>query len=211
MIERVACFIDGFNLYHSLDDLKKPHLKWVDLWALAEVFISRNSQRLDTVYYFSAFADWMPDKQRRHQAYVDALIARGITPIIAAFKNKSRYCPSCKSKWTGHEEKETDVNIAVTMLSGAYRNEYDHAFLVSRDSDITPAIRILRADFPKKEITVIAPPNRGHSNELLQIVPPPKKAKIRLAHIERCLLAEVVFDAGGNVAGRRPREYAPPK
>jgi hypothetical protein len=32
---RVACYIDGFNFYHALDDLAKPHLKWVDLWALS--------------------------------------------------------------------------------------------------------------------------------------------------------------------------------
>jgi hypothetical protein len=33
---RVACYLDGFNLYHAIDDLQKPHLKWVDLEALAQ-------------------------------------------------------------------------------------------------------------------------------------------------------------------------------
>ena len=27
---RVACYIDGFNLYHAIDDLDKPHLKWLE-------------------------------------------------------------------------------------------------------------------------------------------------------------------------------------
>ena len=36
MAKRVACYVDGFNLYHAIDDLRKPHLKWVNLWALAE-------------------------------------------------------------------------------------------------------------------------------------------------------------------------------
>jgi uncharacterized LabA/DUF88 family protein len=210
MVERVACFIDGFNLYHALRDLQKPHLKWVDLWALAEVFIARRSQRLQTVYYFSAYADWMPDKERRHRIYVNALVAKGVIPVMAQFKDKDRRCPQCGHQWTGHEEKETDVNIAIAMLNGVYRNEYDHAFVVTRDSDITPAIRMLRAYFPTKGVTVIAPPNRGHSNELLQITPPPLKAKIRVVQIERCLLGPVVYDAGGNIAAHRPAEYAPP-
>jgi hypothetical protein len=35
-VMRVACYLDGFNLYHAIDDLQKPHLKWVDLEALAQ-------------------------------------------------------------------------------------------------------------------------------------------------------------------------------
>lgn len=37
--ERVICYIDGFNLYHAIRDLKQPYLKWVNLWTLASVFI----------------------------------------------------------------------------------------------------------------------------------------------------------------------------
>ncbi len=51
-VERVRCYIDGFNLYHAIQDLGKPHLKWVDLMALGEVFLMRRSQRLDAVFYF---------------------------------------------------------------------------------------------------------------------------------------------------------------
>ena len=54
---------------------------------------------------------------------------------MASFKAKDRKCSECGHVRKGHEEKETDVNIAVAMLNGAYHNEYDHAYLVSRDSD----------------------------------------------------------------------------
>ena len=165
--QRVVCFIDGFNLYHSIDDLRDDHLKWVDLWALSEVFIKKTSQRLEDVYYFSAYADWLPASARRHRRYVKALIARGVTPILSKFKDKDRKCPSCGHRWKGHEEKETDVNIALALINGAYRNEYDHAFVMTRDSDIAPAVRMVRALFPDKDVTIIAPPNRGHSSEIL--------------------------------------------
>ncbi len=208
--ERVVCFVDGFNLYHSIDDLSRPHLKWVDLWSLSEVFIRPKTQQLVRVYYFTAYALWMPDKVRRHRAYIAALRARGVIPILAKFKNKDRKCPKCSHRWIGHEEKETDVNLALAMLNGAYRNEYDHAFLITRDSDITPALRLVRETFPRKGITAIAPPRRGHSNELLAIVPPLEKAKIQEVHLERCLLPAVLQDAGGNIVARRPAEYDPP-
>ena len=81
---------------------------------------------------------------------------------------------------------------------------------MTRDSDIAPAVRMVRALFPDKDVTIIAPPNRGHSSEILAAQPPPLKAKLRRRHIERCLLPELVQDAGGNVAAQRPAIYNPP-
>ncbi|MFO1241201.1 MAG: hypothetical protein U1E64_12690 [Sphingomonadaceae bacterium] len=28
-MRRVIVYIDGFNLYHAIDDLGQPHLKWL--------------------------------------------------------------------------------------------------------------------------------------------------------------------------------------
>ena len=69
---RVITYIDGFNLYHSIHDLKDPTLKWVDLWALSQNII-RDYQTLEAVKYFSAYATWRPNALRRHQAYIQAL------------------------------------------------------------------------------------------------------------------------------------------
>lgn len=207
-VERVRCYIDGFNLYHAIQDLRKPHLKWVDLMALGEVFLMRRSQRLDAVFYFSAYAEWWPERAKRHRAYVAALAARGVHCIMGHFKKKDRSCPRCHHSWTGHEEKETDVNIALAMLNHAYKNEFDHAFLFSRDSDIAPAVRMVRAEFPRKKVTIVAPPNKGHSTELIAAAT--AKAKLREDHISRCLLPKEVYDAGGNIVAIRPVEYDPP-
>ena len=103
------------------------------------------------------------------------------------------------------EEKETDVNIALAMLNLAYQDKYDHAFLISNDSDLAPAIRMVRRNFPDKRITTIVPPQYFHSNELIQASS--EKAKITVEHLKRCLLPPVVYDAGGNIVVSRPREY----
>lgn len=206
--QRVVCFIDGFNIYHAIDGLKQPHLKWVNLRSLASVFISPKSQVLGEVYYFSAYAEWLPDSKKRHMQYVKALAASGVIPVMGKFKVKDRKCIKCSAKWIGHEEKESDVNIALHMLSLAHKNAYDHAFLISNDSDLAPAIRMVLSDFPQKQVTSIVPPHYRHSNELLQASS--KKAKIQVAHLERCLFPQAIYDSSGNVITTRPIKYVPP-
>lgn len=208
MKERVVCFIDGFNLYHAIAKLKAPHLKWVNLYSLSSVFVRPQSQYLVDVHYFSAYADWLPQQKSRHIQYVKALMASKVSPVMGKFKIKDRNCPSCHHRWNGHEEKETDVNIALALLDLAYKDKYDHAFLVSNDSDLTPAINMVRGNFPNKKITTIVPPHYTHSNELIKASS--EKAKITIPHLERCLLPTIIYDAGGNIIATRPVEYNPP-
>src|SRR5258708_27765230 len=98
--QRVICFIDGFNLYHAIDKLKTPYLKWVSYWALASVFIRPKTQHLVNVYYFSAYADWLPDSKQRHSQYIKALIATGVNPVMGKFKAKDKKCPKCSHSGT---------------------------------------------------------------------------------------------------------------
>ncbi len=82
-------------------------------------------------------------------------------------------------------EKMTDVNIAVEMLSDVYQDLFDVAFLVSADSDLTAPIQAIKNLFPEKRVIVAFPPQR-HSTQLQ-----------RLAHgflqIGRANLAKSVF------------------
>ena len=88
--ERVAAYYDGFNLYHAIDDLQQPHLKWVDLQKLARQIIRPQSQQIVAVRYFSAPANHysntpLYEKLLRHREYVRALEAN-----LAAEKTKLR-------------------------------------------------------------------------------------------------------------------------
>lgn len=206
--ERISCFIDGFNLYHALRELRKPHLKWLDLSKLMEhLFSQHKSQIITKIYFFSAYPTWKKDSYERHRKYVSALSATGVIPILGKFKNKDRKCPNCHYKWKGHEEKESDVNIALALLNEAYRDRYDHAAVISRDSDLAPAIRMVLRNFSGKKVTIISPFNLRHSSELLQSATNYKTIKLRL--IETSLFPEEVYDAGGNLVVCRPKEYTP--
>jgi hypothetical protein len=74
---KVACYVDGFNLYHAINDLNKPHLKWLNLWALAES-LCRPGETLVKVAYFSAYATWLPAQYARHRKFVTALTHVGV-------------------------------------------------------------------------------------------------------------------------------------
>jgi hypothetical protein len=77
--KKVAVYIDGFNLYHGIKNLNKPHLKWLNLRSLADKFIDPKSEAIAKVYYFSAIATFMPkDTVLRHSTYIEALETFGI-------------------------------------------------------------------------------------------------------------------------------------
>jgi len=206
--QRVISFIDGFNLYHAISNLHRPELKWVDLKALSKVFLKSYSEELSQIFYFSAYAEHVnKQKQECQKKYIRALELRGVIPILGQFKMKNRKCPACDHRWFGHEEKETDVNIALFLLNLAYEDRFDRALVVSNDSDLAPAIRMVRKFFPEKRITTVSPPGLYHSRELMQVSS--DKTKIREEHLERCLLPPVVADPSGLVSISRPHEYMP--
>jgi len=62
-------------------------------------------------------------------------------------------------------EKGSDANLAVHVVSDAWRNIYDCAVIVSGDSDLAEAIRLVKGYHPKKVVGVIAPGKTGMSKE----------------------------------------------
>lgn len=207
---RASAFIDGFNLYHAIRDLGQAHLKWVNLRALCQQFAPAAQFHLTNIYYFSAYATWKKGPYRRHREYVKALRAVGVTPVLANFKEKDRSCFACGNEWKDHEEKETDVSIAVYLLVGAFRDLYDRALLISNDSDLSPAVRMVRKEFPQKQIRIITPVGRSHSLDLEEAVGGLKYfTHMKPIHVERCLLPQQILNAAGDVVATRPAEYDP--
>jgi uncharacterized LabA/DUF88 family protein len=201
----VCFYIDGFNLYHALLKFKDDKVKWLDLELLCHRIVAPKTELIEKIYYFSALADWLPDPMSRHVEYVRALTARKVICVMGHFKKKDRECHNCHSTWTAHEEKETDVSIGITLLNDAYKNRFERAYLVTRDSDLMPAVQMVRAEFPKKEIVAVAPPLVGHSNDLIAVCN--AKRKISPTQVRDCLLPKKVLNPDGSVAATRPAKY----
>ena len=67
------------------------------------------------------------------------------------------------------EEKRTDVNIALQMLDDTYSDRCDRLIVVSGDSDLVPAVDMVKTLFPEKTVIVYVPARnrqRGAAAEL---------------------------------------------
>lgn len=166
-MSRVISYIDGFNLYFGLKNKGWKRYYWLDLPGLCERFL-RPEQQLERTHYFtSRIRDngRNTTDQKRQSTYIDALRSRGVKVHEGHYLEKKRQCRQCKCTWADYEEKMTDVNIAVQLLSDAFDDAFDTAFLVSGDSDLTTPIERVLARFPQKQIVVLFPPDR-HSSQL---------------------------------------------
>lgn len=132
--ERVAAYIDGFNLYFGIRERGRRHL-WLDLERLVRSLLKPH-QQLVAVRYFTARVRNDPPAEQRQQTYLNALAAHSSMLDIrqGRFQQKSKTCYSCNSSWYEYEEKETDVSLSVTLLEDGVSQLYDTALIISADS-----------------------------------------------------------------------------
>jgi len=192
---RVVAFIDGFNLYHSLENNGLTRFKWLNYRALAEKFIAPSVEDLTEVFYFTALAKWDTAKMDRHKLYMRALRWARVTPVLGNFKTVERKCRArCKLTYSTFEEKESDVNVAIHLVKMGLQDEYDKALLFSADSDLIPAINMVQQTMPHKTIKVVFP--FGRVSEHIRTVCLGDTARVKVKHLETSLLPDpLVLDA----------------
>ncbi len=147
--------VDGFNFYHSIKSLPKEY-RWISYTSYCKHFL-RKKDTLSEVVLFTAEAAWLPDQVTRHRALIEANKLYGVKVVLGKFKEKQNFCPICKCHVTHHEEKYTDVNIALYAYRSAAKDGIDQIYLVTGDTDLVPAINAIKEDFPQKRIGVIFP------------------------------------------------------
>jgi len=201
----IGLYIDGFNMYHALDGLNKPHLKWLDLWALAER-LATNDEQVVRVVYCSAYRTDDVSKMLRHRAYIKALTATGVECLLGHFINETRDCRKCGHQWSAPTEKQGDVSLALAVIDDAHRNVVDRAYLLTGDSDQAATIKLYLNRYPDRQIISVAPPGRYHHAMLRDLAS--RSVKIEPSELELCLLPALAGPPGA--PARRPPEYAPP-
>lgn len=153
-----SVYVDGFNLYYG--SLKHSKYKWLDIHKFCHNLLPRN--KINKIKYFSARVTPRNNdlyKPVRQQIYWRALnTTPDFTIIEGSFISKPIRLPLVNSLGSKKptivevmktEEKGSDVNLAVHLLNDAYKNEFDVAVVISNDSDLLEAIKIVRYDLHK--------------------------------------------------------------
>jgi len=163
-MSRYCFYIDGFNVYYALQEPAYRKYKWLNYRKLAEN-VASSKDIIAGIFYFTAIVRWKQDNARRHKNYITALRWAGVETIEGRFQDKTVCCHRCGQWYKTHEEKRTDVNIALRILCDAIDNKYDKALIISADSDLIPAIQTVHRYAPDKKIGVMFPIGRN-SNDL---------------------------------------------
>jgi uncharacterized LabA/DUF88 family protein len=133
MNDRVAIFIDGSNLYHSLkNNFGRSNLNYSEFAAKLA-----GSRWLLRTYYYNILQDqaqW-PEGHREQQEFLDVLRRMPYLEVRLGTTKVSQGVAV---------ERGIDIMVATDILNLAWRNAYDIAILVSGDSDFAYALQAVK-------------------------------------------------------------------
>jgi uncharacterized LabA/DUF88 family protein len=166
---RANVYVDGFNLYYGA--LRGSPHRWLNL---ERYFVAlRQADDVHRIHYFTARVSPVSSTQ---DTYLRALMTLPRVNIIEGkFKNREIRCRVSACTHAGSRtvivptEKRTDVNIALQMLDDAYQERCDTLVVVSGDSDLVPALEMVKSRCSNKRLVVYVPtrdPRRGAAAEL---------------------------------------------
>lgn len=201
----VIAYVDGFNLYHGLHDKYRRRYLWLDLEHLVQRL--RPGDRVIAVRYFTALVRDDPPALARQRTYLDALSVHcgsSVEIVLGRYQSKTVSCRQCGSTWASYEEKETDVNIAVSIVADAAAAASDLALIISADSDLCPAIRTARSLNPRRGMIAAFPPRRS-SFEIRSLIR--GAFTVAAADLRNSLLPETVSDPATGHVFKRPGKW----
>ena len=162
-VQRVAAYIDGFNLFYGLRDKGWQRYYWLDLGQLIGRLLRPGDQLVAIRYFTSRVVPEPrdPDKPNRQKTYLEALATvSSLTTHYGYFLPKQKSCRQCGAIGRSFEEKMTDVNIAVSLLADAQDGIFDKAMVISGDSDLSAPIEEVQRRYTGKQVVVAFPPDR---------------------------------------------------
>lgn len=177
MVRKTAAYIDGYNLYYGC--LRGTSFKWLDVVALFERLLHAQdpAATLEQVRYFTApalgrFATHGDASVLAQQDYHRALQSLYPGRLTMTFGNHSidrsgtwlpeyvagqPYNRQRRVQVWKIEEKQTDVNLALSMYRDAASGSYRQLVVCTNDSDLAPALQAIREDFPAMRLGVVTP------------------------------------------------------
>ncbi len=131
---RVVVFIDGSNLYHSLEE----NCRRADLDFELFAYKLAGGRPLFRTYYYNIAqdADRKPDQHKEQQKFLASLYAVPRMELRLGTQ---------KMRGDQFVEKGVDIMLATDLLRYAWEDMYDVAILVSGDADFTYAVSTVKS------------------------------------------------------------------
>lgn len=155
-------YVDGFNVYYGL--VKDTPYKWLDLKALFGKVLPPECS-IDTIKYYTAMVKARPHDPHapiRQAAYLNALQAHipQLKVKMGHFISKEADLPLADGTWKivrviKSEEKGSDANLAVHLVHDAWQHAYQCYVVVTNDSDLAEAFRIVSKVLKRRLILLI--------------------------------------------------------
>ena len=216
LIVNIWAYIDGFNLYNGA--LKNTPYRWLNLQVFSQSL--RPTDHVSRVKFFTAKVNARPNdpaQPLRQMLYWRALRTISTIEIIEGhFLTKQTRLPEVAdtdhiaslqrsgTNTTGmvprmahvyrSEEKGTDVNLAVHLVHDAHLSRFDAAIVVSNDSDLAGAVRIVRREIGKP-VFVFHPSNANPSFQLREVAN--RFRPVEPHHLFSSQLPSIMIDARG--------------
>lgn len=173
---RTRVYVDGFNLFYGC--LSGRQHKRLDLFGLFQDHVLDQGAQVDQVLYYTAdiksSAADDPQAHARQQRYLRALQAfrPGLITVRKGFIQRSKpylrlaadapTVPAASAVQVFQfTEKQSDVNLAVDLISDVWRGQCEQIVLCSNDSDLAGALQAVQRDHPRIRIGVVAPIPQG--------------------------------------------------
>jgi uncharacterized LabA/DUF88 family protein len=173
-MSRTIVYIDGFNLYYRV--LKDTPHKWLDIAAFSAAVLP-SSCSIQRINYYTAHVSGRIDRGSpvRQHAYLRALrtlpnvhihfgkfmVTKKWSGLVLPpdFRPTAPgplgFSPAVAYVWKT-EEKGSDVNLGVHLVRDAYKGAFDEAAVLTNDTDLVDAIRIVTQDV-KLPVTLLTP------------------------------------------------------
>jgi len=149
LIKKVMMFVDGGyvrkQMYENLKDVKfismddnksiiEANLHFI-FGKACEQFFPNTLADLIRIYYYDGISN---DKKHENVRVYHKKLQSTLDLQVKTIKLVR------SSKKNGYKQKGIDTLISIDMLSKAYENHYDIAFLVTGDSDLIPVINAVK-------------------------------------------------------------------
>lgn len=208
-MKKVIFYIDGFNFYYALRKASSGNSNWkkyywIDLVKLCSLFL-KDDEQLIKVKYFTARPKNRDKRERQNRLMkANSVVNNGLFEVIyGSYKEKTVKClANCRMPFKMPEEKQSDVNVAISMVEDYVVGICDKTVLISADSDLIPPLKSIsklskmKADNHKIEI--LLPPS--HFNGEIHNLPfTVKMMKGYKSRFNKAILPKHIPNKGKNV------------